>query len=256
MANPPLKASIDDNEAFAAMIEGVEAVSNMIARYIIFEDVYFRQPTSASDRLQQAMVVLYASILSFLAKAHKYFGLRSARRWMKSLVQSPVVEIEDALSGVEKKQLEVDRTAHLVGMEILQNTSSNVVNLNSTTGNFASQMELLSSQLVEAQFGGQSGGPAKSMSEAVSSLMGPTQRIYETLQRFDDFLQKEMREDVLDWLSPVRYHVQHLTERRNRLADSGEWMFQSGEFRKWNQSSISSTLWLHGLPGSGKTKLA
>ena len=240
---------------FAAMIEGVEKVTNIIARYAIFEDVYFRQKTSASDHLKSSLITLYASVLLFLVKSHQYFGKNTAKRMLNSFGQSASV-IEKAFDEVEKKQVEVDRTAQLVGMEILQNTSSGVGSLSSTTRPMASQLEFLSSQIAGLQKGESALEDGLMMKEAIASIMGPTQRLLENLHRYDDFLVTASRKDIFDWLSPVRYKVHHLTERQGRLLESGQWMLQCEEFRSWQDSSISGTLWLHGMPGCGKSKLA
>jgi hypothetical protein len=39
------------------------------------------------------------------------------------------------------------------------------------------------------------------------------------------------------------------------LANSGQWLIHKKEFVEWRKSSVSSVLWLRGIPGSGKTKL-
>ncbi|KAH6680268.1 hypothetical protein B0J14DRAFT_648647 [Halenospora varia] len=252
-----IKGSISDNENFAAMIEGLERVTNAITRYAIFEDIYSRQRTSASDQLKTSLVSLYASILTFLANCHRYFGLNTAKRMFKTaLGQLSLTDIEDDLNKIEKRQVEVDRMAQLVGMEVLQNTSTGIGTLNSSTGRMASQLELLSSSLVGLSQGQIMIQDTATMKQAIASILGPTQRLLEGLNRYDDYLTTQSRKDIFDWLSPVRYRVHHLTQKQDRLPDSGQWMFQSSEFRSWQDSSISETLWLHGMPGCGKSKLA
>ncbi|RFU26917.1 hypothetical protein B7463_g9416, partial [Scytalidium lignicola] len=251
-----IKSSINDNEIFAAMIDGLERVTNVMARYAIFEDVYLRQQTMASNHLKSSMIALYASILTFLARSYKYFGQNTAKRMVKSALGQSSSDIQEPLDEVEKRQVEVDRTAQLVGMEILHMTSTGMGSLNNTTGRMASQLELLSSSLVALQQGQVKVQDTFTMREAIDSIMGPTQRLLERLHRYDDFLTRESRDDIFDWLSPVRYRVHHLTERQDRLLESGQWLFQSEMFRSWQNSSISGTLWLHGMPGCGKSKLA
>jgi hypothetical protein len=36
---------------------------------------------------------------------------------------------------------------------------------------------------------------------------------------------------------------------------SGEWLLGKAEFEEWKASHESSVLWLHGIPGSGKSEL-
>jgi hypothetical protein len=42
---------------------------------------------------------------------------------------------------------------------------------------------------------------------------------------------------------------------KDLLSNSGAWLLHSPEFDIWRKSSASSILWLHGIPGSGKTRL-
>ncbi|PUU77218.1 hypothetical protein B9Z19DRAFT_921118, partial [Tuber borchii] len=37
---------------------------------------------------------------------------------------------------------------------------------------------------------------------------------------------------------------------------TGEWIFKSGQYKKWRESTQSKLLWLRGGPGTGKTMLA
>lgn len=237
------------------MINGVEKVTNIIARYAIFEDVYFRQQTSASDQLISSTIALYASILTFLAQAHAYFQENTAKRVLKAAFGQSLTELEESLQVIEEMQVEVDRTAQLVGTEVLQRNSAGIQDISSNTGRMASQLEALSATLVGLSPQLSVRHP-ETMREAIASIMGPTQRMLESLRRYDDFLEKEQRRDIFDWLSSVKYRIHHQTETQDRLPRSGEWMFQSAEFRNWQSSSISGTLWLHGMPGSGKSKLA
>ncbi|KAF8537798.1 hypothetical protein BDD12DRAFT_743932, partial [Trichophaea hybrida] len=41
----------------------------------------------------------------------------------------------------------------------------------------------------------------------------------------------------------------------NRNGGAGSWLFEKQIFQKW-EASMSSRLWMHGIPGSGKTILA
>jgi hypothetical protein len=40
------------------------------------------------------------------------------------------------------------------------------------------------------------------------------------------------------------------------VAGTGRWLLEDRLFHKWKEESTSSILWLHGIPGSGKSKLA
>lgn len=60
------------------MYDGIEMITNLIGRYAIFEDLYLQGTSKASDLLKQAIVKLYASALTYLAEAMRYFGQNTA----------------------------------------------------------------------------------------------------------------------------------------------------------------------------------
>ena len=63
----------NDKKVFGEMVENLEAVSHLIARYAILEELYLQHNSAARDKLEDMVISLYAEILAFLAKAKKYF---------------------------------------------------------------------------------------------------------------------------------------------------------------------------------------
>ncbi|KAL2815045.1 ankyrin repeat-containing domain protein [Aspergillus cavernicola] len=61
--------------------------------------------------------------------------------------------------------------------------------------------------------------------------------------------------EILQWLSTVQYRLHHRTVSRLLLEGTGQWLFEKPQYREWYSSETSSILWLHGIPGSGKTCL-
>lgn len=47
----------------------------------------------------------------------------------------------------------------------------------------------------------------------------------------------------------------HKQTKRGILAGTGQWLLFDPIFKRWKDDSASSILWLHGIPGSGKSKL-
>ncbi|KAM0550838.1 hypothetical protein ACHAPJ_008701 [Fusarium lateritium] len=257
-----LQTSINDTTAFAAMIDGVEEVTSTIARCAIFEAVYMKDTTSATDHLKASLVSLYAAILNFLGISCTYFSTSSGKRFMKATFE-PAKEIEDALKRVGAKQKEVERTAQIASMEVLHETSTRMHDLTTMVSGLFTQLEIANSRIANLNINQTSAEDHSSpenlefVRQSIVSLMGPTKR---TIQRTSgtrpDHLGVEERIQIFDWLSSIRYASHHLTETNGRLDNSGEWLFQRSEFLSWTNSSISGTLWVHGMPGCGKTKLA
>ncbi|KAM0428831.1 hypothetical protein ACHAPT_006631 [Fusarium lateritium] len=252
-----LQTSINDTTAFAAMIDGVEEVTSTIARCAIFEAVYMKHTTSATEHLEASLVFLYAAVLNFLGISCKYFSTNTGKRFMKATLD-PVKEIEDALKRVRSKQQEVERTAQIASMEIIHDTSTRMHDLTAMVGSLFAQLETANSgiAMLNDKSQGEAAGSTESVRVAIASIMGPTKRTIQKPNTFNDHLGVEERNQVFDWLSSLRYASHHLTEAKGRLRDSGEWLFQRSEFLSWTNSSISGTLWVHGMPGCGKTKLA
>ncbi|KAK7418265.1 hypothetical protein QQX98_004050 [Neonectria punicea] len=252
-----LQTTVNDTAAFAAMVDGLEEVTSTIARCSIFEAVYLKQPTLAMDHLKGSLVSPYGAILNFLGTSYSYFSTNTGKRFMKATLES-AKEIEDAIRRFRVKQGEVERTAQIASMEILHDTSTRMITLTTMVGSLSIQLETANSRLAILNPESQTAlvRDSESMKAAVASIMGPKSRTIQKPFRETDDLSVPERVMMYDWLSSIRYQSHHQTETQGRLSGSGEWLFQSSEFLDWTNSSISGTLWLHGMPGCGKTKLA
>ena len=63
------------------------------------------------------------------------------------------------------------------------------------------------------------------------------------------------RTEILRWISPEPYIQHHEQTKKDVLLGTGQWLLSDPVFDKWKKESVSSILWLHGIPGSGKSKL-
>jgi hypothetical protein len=63
------------------------------------------------------------------------------------------------------------------------------------------------------------------------------------------------RKEILQWLSPEPYLQHHKQMKQDVLDGTGGWLLEDPVFQKWKGHTVSSVLWLHGIPGSGKSKL-
>jgi hypothetical protein len=63
--------TVNDNQTFGAMVEGMELVSNLITRHAIFEKLYLRTATGSEEeaerkkQLAQALLKLYTAVLVY-----------------------------------------------------------------------------------------------------------------------------------------------------------------------------------------------
>ena len=63
------------------------------------------------------------------------------------------------------------------------------------------------------------------------------------------------RVEILRWLSAQPYLEHHQQIKKQALPGSGQWLLQDPLYIQWYKQSMSSLLWLHGRPGSGKSTL-
>lgn len=68
-----LQIMVNDSQTFGAMAQGVEYISNLIARYAIVEQLYLQKASAAKHQLTQAVTKLYAAVLKYLSKARRFY---------------------------------------------------------------------------------------------------------------------------------------------------------------------------------------
>jgi len=59
----------------------------------------------------------------------------------------------------------------------------------------------------------------------------------------------------MQWLSEEPFLGHHNLMKEDVLEGTGQWLLSDPVFKRWKDESASSILWLHGIPGSGKSKL-
>ncbi|KAK0640158.1 hypothetical protein DIS24_g9626 [Lasiodiplodia hormozganensis] len=146
-----LQVASNESQIFGRMLEGVERVSFLITRYALVEHVYF-SPSGGSDALmdhvngdeksalKRDMVMLYSSILRFLAKASGYYSGNTAswysnhimvsqgvnvvvtERIAKSFIETPESSVDDSFDEITSKEDEISRT-----QQLLQQSSLNLL---------------------------------------------------------------------------------------------------------------------------------
>lgn len=108
------------------------------------------------------------------------------------------------------------------------------------------------------------------LEQALKDLRGPIYRIEKQTQQTQDGvsqlqveisqihhgLQENERQEILKWLSTEPYIAHHDEIHRKVIKDTGLWLLDHPRFLEWQRSSSSSILWLHGIPGSGKSCLS
>lgn len=75
---------------FSNVVEGVESISGLIARYTIFEKLYLHEDCEATLGLHGALRKLYAAMLTYLAKIKSYLTGNSWSMCLSAVVQERI----------------------------------------------------------------------------------------------------------------------------------------------------------------------
>ncbi|KAK4118030.1 ankyrin [Parathielavia appendiculata] len=213
-----LEIATKDVKTFASVVEHIPLIAELICRSALIEELLLRSSLSpTADELRQALVLLYVRVMDYLARARAYVLQRSAKRVLKSfsLATSDLDESFNAIGGAQEN---VDRC----------------FNLASVQANLERHEELKS---------------------ILANFQAPLNRWSEQLTKITDDLDGKKRTDVLHWLSAEPYLQHHEQAKEGMLEGTGQWLLSDPVFLRWKGESASSILWLHGIPGSGKSKL-
>ncbi|MCJ1382729.1 hypothetical protein MMC17_005842, partial [Xylographa soralifera] len=217
-----LQLAVNDSQIFGAMVEGVEHISNLITRYAIIEHLHLQNTAAmAKDQLSQSLVKVYTAILQYLSKAKRYYDRNTAKRMGMAILQTAESNVKEYLDKILVEEANVDSCVRLVGSEVGLNLKDGL-----------QRLEALLHQLDD-----------------------PINRSATQLSDLHDSFKKSERLELFQWLSTIPHITHHKTIGNDWMARSGQWLLRNKEFISWRKSSVSSVLWLHGIPGSGKTKL-
>ena len=70
-----------------------------------------------------------------------------------------------------------------------------------------------------------------------------------------DHQRLEDRDSIVRWLSVTDFATNHDAARKKHTEMTGKWLMSHDGFKRWKQTP-NSLLWLHGIPGCGKTILS
>ena len=91
--------------------------------------------------------------------------------------------------------------------------------------------------------------------EALQDLKRPFSHVQTLSTTSNGILEGFQRDKILDWVSSTRHQSHHSQIYKKVLKGTGEWLLRSPELYDWLDSSSSQMMWLHGIPGSGKSRL-
>ncbi|KFA71872.1 hypothetical protein S40288_07723, partial [Stachybotrys chartarum IBT 40288] len=172
---------------------------------------------SSQGELRRVLIKLYIAILIYLSKAKLYLEKGSAKRIFESALPTQS-KLDQFLEDI--------RTAHgYVG------ECTSLVDRDDQLRHYAELKRLL------------------------ADIDTPVRRMNDGLSMIQDDLQASKRIKVLGWLSSQPYIQHHEQTKVGLIPGTGQWLLTDPVFQKWKKESASSIIWLHGIPGFGKSKL-
>ena len=200
----------------------MESVSSLITRYTIVESLYLRGTHETTKRLlRRSILELYAAILTYLNRAKSFFSGSSIKQIGRGLIESARKQYD----VTKISETNVQNWLRLVDADVCRETAKR-------------EME-----------------HHDSLEAILLSLNKPITHITSQLNDWQDHFSRKERKKVFRWMSEIEYKSHHEDLSKGLLPNSGQWLLDHKLFIEWGQSSVSSILWLHGIPGSGKTRL-
>ncbi|OQE02907.1 hypothetical protein PENVUL_c037G03204, partial [Penicillium vulpinum] len=170
----------------------------------------------ARQGLRSALIDFYILILHFLAQAARVYQLGSSRRAITAIWSSG--DIGEFELQCEKLERRAETEA-----QVFERFQSN-------------HMLRLSKELLDVKIQNDDVGHV-----GVTAIW--------------DYLQGKERGEILRWVSEIDTLEQHRVTKYKRTAGTGEWVLRHQEFQSWQSSDEPTILWLHGIPGAGKSVL-
>lgn len=86
-------------------------------------------------------------------------------------------------------------------------------------------------------------------------IVDATSKIKSDMTVLLDATAVQLKTDLLQWICPVDYRLQHKDFIGRHESGTGQWFLQDTKFQEWNRSK-DGTLFCPGIPGAGKTIVA
>ncbi|KAI1388967.1 uncharacterized protein F4822DRAFT_263886 [Hypoxylon trugodes] len=221
-----LQAVTINNEHAGKLLIGLERITSLCLRCRIHHQLYLSEKRPAlSDNvtgpLKTSIITLFKEILSFISMSVEYCERGLFEKTIKGTFQPD--KFSARLTALEDEAEKVERAAN------------NCYHLSVISG-----LESVTDQF----------------SELHSILDQGFCRVDDALNGVWTSMQANEYIDMLKWISDIPYQSDYENARASRLTGTCEWLLRHEKYAQWRDSSCSTTLWLHGIPGAGKTRLA
>ncbi|KAI0477823.1 hypothetical protein GGR56DRAFT_428352 [Xylariaceae sp. FL0804] len=208
------------NEQAAELATGIEQTMQLYLRCSIYERLYIDRKTMSNTTiiLDSALLALYKEIASFLAAALQFQRASKVKSVIKGTFRPR--QFTTKLEALEIKSAWVEMAANNCHREKLY------TNMDAYT---LKLQDLLDKRL---------------------------DRVDSRLAEVWTVIQQKQRVKMMQWISPIPYESAYENVKCTRVKGTCEWLIAHDKYVQWRDTGRSTTLWLHGIPGAGKTRLA
>ncbi|KAF8427950.1 hypothetical protein EV426DRAFT_640542 [Tirmania nivea] len=215
---------VGHQEKLAAAIVAMERIAILIGRCTIYEQLYLYSndipdiANKATGDLRAALLALYTAILQALCR------LISVFKGKCNPLKSPEATLAE-IKSIEGAELLVDAAASILDQCYSSHTRI------------------------------QNKGDSIRLRALLQDFNPVILRMDTTVTAVHEEIKEQERITILKWFSTIPYKDHHDHACEGRVELTGSWLFERREFIDWQQSEKPNLLWLHGIPGAGKTKL-
>ncbi|KAF8417668.1 hypothetical protein EV426DRAFT_645734, partial [Tirmania nivea] len=215
---------VGDQEKFAAAIVGMERIAVLIGRCAIYEQLYLtgsvlKNVEVATENLRRVLLTLYTAVLQALCRLIRVF----MGKWVDKLKTSESTLAE--IRAIDDPEAAVNSA--VIAVENCYNSATREHN--------------------KERF--------NELQRLLKDFMPVISRIDRNVDKMYKDIEETKRITILQWFSTIPYRSHHDLACEGRVEHTGTWLFKRKEFTCWESSTMPAILWLHGIPGAGKTKL-
>ncbi|KAI5850164.1 hypothetical protein DFP73DRAFT_222812 [Morchella snyderi] len=188
----------------------------------IYERLYINESLAISGQLVDSIVDLYVAVLEYLFYAEEHVQKGTAAQVCNSFLdgsKSMLLHMQDLERDVINKAGVAEKEAAGAGRTL--------------------QIE-----------------NAETLKRLLGELQAPLTKIQSSVERMLAIVQGGRRSEILMWLSKMPFDDHHVYFSKRRREGTGGWLLQHEKYGAWKISDKSSTFWLRGGAGCGKSYLA
>ena len=112
-----MQVSTNSAEAYGKVVESIEPIVRIIARYTEVEKTYLVGNSALKGQLTGSLFRLYTAVLKFLIAADDYFGSGRLNRMFRAVIPTKASAIPELMKSVDAAENDIRKVIPLVQAE-------------------------------------------------------------------------------------------------------------------------------------------